>query len=138
MPTARPPACWIEATIDLLIEPDSTISTTDMVASSVTRRPSRNSGFTSSLSSMRLICGPAAMDDDGVEAAHLEHDHVARELVRELRVHHGVAAIFHHDDLVVVALQEGQRLGEDVGRFVEWRTGSVMARSVWRRSGYGG
>ena len=44
--------------MDLLIEPDSTISTTDMVASSVTRRPSRNSGCTSSLSSILLIWGP--------------------------------------------------------------------------------
>ena len=39
-PTARPPAALMPVTICLLIKPDSTISTTSMVAASVTRSPS--------------------------------------------------------------------------------------------------
>ncbi len=35
------------------------------------------------------------------------------KLARHLLVAHGVAAIFHHDDLLVVALHVRQRLGED-------------------------
>jgi hypothetical protein len=58
IPTALPPACWMLLTMLLLIDPASTISTTSMVALSVTLRPSTKSDFTCSFSSMRLICGP--------------------------------------------------------------------------------
>ena len=57
-PTARAPAWLIWLTISLFTEPTSTISTTFMVASSVTRRPSRNSERISSFSSMFPIWGP--------------------------------------------------------------------------------
>ena len=57
----------------------------------------------------------AAMHHHGMDAAELQHHHVAREFASEIGIGHGVAAEFHDDDLVVVALQEGQRLGEDAG-----------------------
>ena len=57
------------------------------------------------------------MDDDGIEAADLEHHHVAGKLLGELAVDHGVTAIFHHDDLIVIALQKGQGFREDAGGF---------------------
>lgn len=71
------------------------------------------------------------MHHDGVEAADLEHDDVAGKHARQFRVHHGVAAVFHHDDLVVIALQEGQRLREDAGRFVDGEF--IRARSRKQR-----
>ena len=57
----------------------------------------------------------AAVHDDGVQAADLEHDHVAGKALRKGRVHHGVAAELHDDDLIVIALQEGQSLRQDAG-----------------------
>ena len=58
IPTARPPASLIAATIDLLMDPAKTISTISTVASSVTRRPSINSLFIAIRSSISPICGP--------------------------------------------------------------------------------
>ena len=57
-PIARPP-CWlIRFTIDLLTLPPSTISTTSMVAGSVTRMPSIRSDSRPSCFSMESTCGP--------------------------------------------------------------------------------
>ena len=53
----------------------------------------------------------------GLKPAELQHHHVAGKLLGELAVDHGMAAIFHHDDLVVIALQKGQGFREDAGRF---------------------
>ena len=55
------------------------------------------------------------MHDDRIDAAQLQHHHVAGEFARELGIDHGVAAVFHDDDLIVIALQEGQRLRQDAG-----------------------
>ena len=57
-PIAVPPASLITLTMCLLIEPDSTISTTSTVSLSVTRRPSTNSLVTFRRSSILPICGP--------------------------------------------------------------------------------
>ena len=57
-PMPLPPARVIALTMDLLIEPASTISTTSTVSASVTRRPSMNSLLTARRSSMAPICGP--------------------------------------------------------------------------------
>jgi hypothetical protein len=58
MPIAVPPTALTALTICLLIAPESTISTISTVAASVTRRPSTNSLFTDSRSSILPICGP--------------------------------------------------------------------------------
>ena len=57
-PTAHPPAALIEATRDLLMAPASTISTTDIVASSVTLSPFTKFVSMFSFSSILPICGP--------------------------------------------------------------------------------
>ena len=54
----------------------------------------------------------AAMDDDRVDAGLLEQCDIARKGLAELGIAHGVAAIFHHDRLVLVALHERQGLNE--------------------------
>ncbi len=56
------------------------------------------------------------MHHDGIEAADFQHHHVAGELVGKRRIDHGMAAELDDDDLVVIALQEGQGLGENLGR----------------------
>ena len=53
-----PPCRLIACTMRLLMTPDSTISTTSTVASSVTRLPFTNSDRMSSRSSIALIIGP--------------------------------------------------------------------------------
>mmetsp|Transcript_14084 Transcript_14084/g.44420 ORF Transcript_14084/g.44420 Transcript_14084/m.44420 type:complete len:277 (-) Transcript_14084:143-973(-) len=57
-PSACPPSAVIAAAMPLLITPDSTISATWMVASSVTLSPSTNDVDTFSRSSIWPICGP--------------------------------------------------------------------------------
>ncbi len=57
----------------------------------------------------------AAMHHDRVHAGLLDHHDVAGEALGELGIAHGVAAIFHHHRGAVVALHEGQRLGQDLG-----------------------
>jgi hypothetical protein len=45
-----------------------------------------------------------------------------------------MAAKFHHDDLVVIALQKGQGFREDAGRFGNWNVshGGIPAVMAWR------
>ena len=74
---------------------------------------------------------PAAMDHHRVDADLLQQRDVAAEAQRGLLLAHGVAAILHHDDLVVVALQEGQRAGEDLHRVGR----GVGHRPVFRNAG---
>ena len=57
-PTALPPARLISVTMSLLTAPPSTISTTSMVAASVTRMPCTNSLLMLSSLSIFSICGP--------------------------------------------------------------------------------
>lgn len=54
----------------------------------------------------------AAVNHDRVDARLLQKRDVAGKGLAELGIAHGVAAIFHHDRLVLVALHERQRLGE--------------------------
>jgi hypothetical protein len=49
------------------------------------------------------------VDDDRFHARGLQERDVARESLGELRIAHGVAAVFHHDDLAVVGEHVGQR-----------------------------
>ncbi len=55
------------------------------------------------------------MDDDGVDPRLLQKRHVAGESLAQRSVAHGVSTIFDHDGLVLVALHEGQGLGEHFG-----------------------
>ena len=57
----------------------------------------------------------AAVHDHRIDRGLLEQHDVAGELAREIFLAHGMAAVFHDDDLVVVALHVGQRFGEDAG-----------------------
>ena len=109
-PIAHSPSALISATISLLIEPASTISTISTVCWSVTRRPPSNLRFDAHLGQHRADLRAAAMHDDRIDAGLLQQRDVAGEGLAELDVAHGVAAIFHHDGLVLVALHVGQRL----------------------------
>ena len=68
--------------------------------------------FDAHLGEHRADLRPAAMHDDRVDAGLLEQRDVAGEGLAERGVAHGVAAIFHHDGLVLVALHVGQRGGK--------------------------
>ena len=57
----------------------------------------------------------AAMHHHRIDRGLLEQDDVAGEVARRLLLAHGVAAVFHDDDLLVVALHVRQRLGQDAG-----------------------
>jgi hypothetical protein len=66
---------------------------------------------------------PAAMDDDRVDAGLFQKRDIASEGAAEFDIAHGVAAIFHHDRLVLVALHIGQGGGQKAGLF---RSGSEL------------
>jgi hypothetical protein len=93
-----------------LIEPDSTISTISTVSASVTLSPSTKEPV-QHLTDLRT----AAMDDDRVDPDLLQEHHVGRELMRDLHVAHGVAAIFDDEGRAGEAAHEGKRLGERFG-----------------------
>ncbi len=57
----------------------------------------------------------AAMHDDRLDAGLLQKRDVLGETSRQLRIAHGVASIFDDDDLLIVALHEGQRLRQNHG-----------------------
>jgi hypothetical protein len=59
--------------------------------------------------------GPASMHDHRVDSSLFEQDDVAGKIARHLFLAHGVAAVFHHDDLLVVALHGWQRLYQNAG-----------------------
>ncbi len=111
-PIAHSPVWLMSATISLLIEPASTISTISTVLRSVTRRPPSNLDLDAHLRQHRADLRAAAMDDDRVDARLLQKRDIAGEGLAELGIAHGMAAIFHDDRLVLVALHEGQRLRE--------------------------
>ena len=99
-----PPSALIQPTICLLIEPASTISTISTVFWSVTRRPPSNSRLDAQLGQHGADLRAAAMHDDRVDARLLEQRDVAGETPGRAPVAHGMAAIFHHDRPVLVAL----------------------------------
>ena len=57
----------------------------------------------------------AAMHDDRIHAGLLDEHDVLGEVGGKLGVAHGVAAIFHHHGLLVVALHVRQRLRQHLG-----------------------
>ena len=112
-PTALPP-CWLMSpTISWLSSP-STISTTFITRSSVTRMPCRNSLLMPILLQEVADLRAAAVHDDRIHADELQHHDVAREAGLELRLGHRVAAVLDDDRLVVEAPDVRQRLGEDL------------------------
>ena len=70
-PTARPPAWLMWETMALFTSPPSTISTTSMVSSSVTRIPPTNSLFLPIRVSHSPICGPPPCTTTGFIPTHL-------------------------------------------------------------------
>lgn len=113
-PTARPPAALMAVTMCLLIEPVRTISTTSTAASSVTRKPSMKRDWISSFLSMAPILAAAAMHHHRIDAGLLHQDDVLGEIVGAAGAGHGVAAILHHDGLLVVFENEGQGFDHNV------------------------
>jgi hypothetical protein len=71
--------------------------------------------FDAHLFEHRADLRPAAMNDDRIDAGLLQKRDILREGLSERGVAHGVAAIFHHDGLVFVALHIGQRPCKNVG-----------------------
>ena len=114
-PMALPPAALMKPTICLLIEPASTISTISTVFASVMRKPAANSDLMPSFLSMASICGPPPCTTTGLIAVCSSRTMSLRKVARHLLLAHGVAAIFHHDGLLVVALHVWQRFGQDAG-----------------------
>ena len=57
------------------------------------------------------------MNHNRVEATDFEHHHITGKLLCQFRVYHGMAAEFHHDDLIIIALQKWQSFGEDARGF---------------------
>ena len=79
---------------------------------------------------------PAAVHHHRVDGGLLHQHDVAGEIARDLLLAHGVAAVFHHDGLLVVALHVRQRLRQDAGDVVgrdghggHGATGRLVARS---------
>ena len=106
------PARVMASATCLLTGPARTISTTSSIAASVTRRPCDEGGFDVQPLEHGVDLRPAAMHHDRIDAHLLQQRDVAAEAQRGLLLAHRVAAVLHHDDLVVVALQERQRAGE--------------------------
>jgi hypothetical protein len=65
--------------------------------------------------SMAPICGPPPWTTIGLTPDCLRQRDVARKRLAEFGIAHGVAAIFHDDGLVLVALHIGQRLRQKLG-----------------------
>src|SRR5262249_6841930 len=57
----------------------------------------------------------AAVYDDGINRRLFKQDDVLGKVARRLLLAHGVSAIFHHDDFLVIALHVRQRFGQDAG-----------------------
>ena len=71
--------------------------------------------FDAELLQHRADLRAAPVDDHGVDAGLLQKHHVLGEIAGFLLVAHRVAAIFHHDDRVVVAQHVGERLHQNLG-----------------------
>ncbi len=116
-----------------------------MASGVVTRRPPLNSDCDAEAVEHRGDLGAAAVHDDRLEAGEPQEGDVLGEGALEGVVGHGVAAVLHHHDLAVVALQPRQRGGEDGGlgrarRRVTGRASMVMRSrrcSRGRRRGSG-
>ena len=122
-PIAQAPSALMVATICLLIEPASTISTTSTVSFVGDPEAALKCAFNAELVQHGTDLRPAAMDDDRIDAGLLEQRHVAGKGLGQARIAHGMAAIFDDDGLPVVTLHEGQRLGDHAvaGSGLGWR-----------------
>ena len=112
-PTALPP-CWLMSpTISWLSSP-STISTTFITRSSVTRMPCRNSLSMPIFFSRSPICGPPPCTITGFMPTSFSITTSRAKPAFSDGLGHRVAAVLDDDGLVVEALDVRQRLGEDV------------------------
>ena len=104
----------------------------------MTRRPPANSRLDAEPLEHRADLRPAAMHHHRIDRGLLQQHDVAREAARQLLVAHGVAAVLHDDDLLVVALHVRQRLGEECaaarcgrhGRFCRLNCVEVLAARI--------
>ena len=103
-PTALPPAWLMGSRRPLFTWPPSTISTTSMVSSSVTRMPWMNSPFLPTRVSMFSICGPPPLHHHHVHAVTSFNSTTSREALLQVLVGHRVAAVLHDDGLAVETL----------------------------------
>ena len=85
----------------------------------MTRSPPSNLDSMPRFFSIEAICGPPPCTTIGLTLRLLEQRDVAGKGLAELEVAHGMAAVFHHDGLALVALHIGQGLGEDAGIVAE-------------------
>ena len=68
--------------------------------------------------SISPICGPPPCTTTGLMAVCSISTMSRAKLFAMLLLAHGVAAILHHDDLLVVALHVGERFRQDMGDIV--------------------
>ena len=94
------------------------------------RRPSANSRLDAEPLEHVADLRPAAMHDHRIDRGLLQQHDVAREALRGRFVAHGVAAVLHHDGLLVVALHVRQRLGRGCGPGRAGWSASVMSGLV--------
>ena len=110
-PTALPP-CWLmRPTISWLSSP-STISTTFITRSSVTRIPCRNSLWMPILDSRSPICGPPPWTMTGFMPTSFSMTTSRAKPAFSVRFGHRVAAVLDDDRPVVKAADVRQRLGQ--------------------------
>ena len=112
-PTALPP-CWLMSpTISWLSSP-STISTTFITRSSVTRMPCRNSLLMPILVSRSPICGPPPCTITGFMPTSFSITTSRANPALSVWLGHRVAAVLDDDGLVVEAPDVRKRFGEDL------------------------
>ena len=79
----------------------------------------------------------AAVHHHRIDGGLLEQHDVAGEIARQLLLAHGVAAVFDHDDLLVVALHMRQRLRQDARLRLRIDLGGFGHRAGLPRKGAG-
>ena len=89
-----------------------------MVAASVMRKPAGEFRLDAEPLEHLADLRPAAMHHHRVDGGLLHQHDVAGEALGQRLLAHGVAAVFHHDDFLVVALHVRQRLRQDMGDIV--------------------
>ena len=112
----RPPALRVDRADDLLVDRAGEHHLDDLDRRLVgDAQAAGEARFDAELLQHRADLRPAAVHDDRIDARLLEQHHVAREVARLVLVAHGVAAVFDHDDRVVIAQHVRQRLHQDFG-----------------------
>ena len=117
MPTARPPAAWMSATISLLIDPAKHhLRHSARSPRSVTRSPSTNSLFTPNRFSIAPICGPPPCTTTGLmPTAFKQHDIAAQTPPRARASPIACPPYFTTNVRPGVALEIRQRLDQSFG-----------------------